>query len=114
MEAVHVPFKGGPEAIDEIIAGRRDFFFAPVGNARPFVKDGMLRGLVVNSAKRSVVLPDVPTTGEAGIAGAEYPFWIGMFVSSEDTTRNCRKITQRSGQGLTTPRVRLKLEALAA
>ena len=58
MQAVHVPFKGGPEAMNEIIAGRLDFFFAPVGNALPFVKDGMLTALVVNSAKRSAVLPD--------------------------------------------------------
>ena len=62
MQAVHVPFKGGPEAMKEIIAGRLDFFFAPVGNALPFVKDGMLTALVVNSAKRSAVLPEVPTT----------------------------------------------------
>lgn len=80
MEAVHIPFKGGPEAINEIIAGRLDFFFAPVGNALPFVRDGLLRALVVNGVKRSAVLPDVPTTAEAGFTDAEYPFWIGMFV----------------------------------
>jgi tripartite-type tricarboxylate transporter receptor subunit TctC len=80
LETVHVPFKGGPEAMSEIIAGRLDFFFAPVANALPLVKYGALTALVVNSAKRSAALPDVPTTAESGFTNAEYPFWIGAFL----------------------------------
>jgi tripartite-type tricarboxylate transporter receptor subunit TctC len=78
LETVHVPFKGGPEAMK--IAGRLDFFFAPVANALPLVKYGALTALVVNSAKRSAALPDVPTTAESGFTNAEYPFWIGAFL----------------------------------
>jgi tripartite-type tricarboxylate transporter receptor subunit TctC len=51
VQAVHVPFKGGPEAITELMAGRVDFFFAPVGVALPYVKEGKLVALVVNSAE---------------------------------------------------------------
>jgi tripartite-type tricarboxylate transporter receptor subunit TctC len=112
MQAVHVPFKGGPEAINEIIAGRLDFFFAPVGNALPFVKDGMLTALVVNSATRSAVLPEVPTTAEAGFSDAEYPFWIGMFVPAKTPRAIVDKLHDEVAKALGTPSVRSKLEAL--
>ena len=112
MQAVHVPFKGGPEAINEIIAGRLDFFFAPVGNALPFVKDGMLTALVVNSATRSAVLPDVPTTAEAGFSDAEYPFWIGMFLPAKTPRAIVDKLHDAVAKALGTPSVRSKLDAL--
>jgi tripartite-type tricarboxylate transporter receptor subunit TctC len=112
MQAVHVPFKGGPEAINEIIAGRLDFFFAPVGNALPFVKDGMLTALVVNSATRSAVLREVPTTAEAGFSDAEYPFWIGMFVPAKTPRAIVDKLHDEVAKALGTPSVRSKLEAL--
>jgi tripartite-type tricarboxylate transporter receptor subunit TctC len=112
MQAVHIPFKGGPEAINEIIAGRLDFFFAPVGNALPFVKDGLLRALVVNSAKRSAVLPDVPTTAEAGFTDAEYPFWIGMFVPAKTPRAIVDKLHGEAANALAMPSVRSKLDAL--
>ena len=112
MQAVHIPFKGGPEAINEIIAGRLDFFFAPVGNALPFVKDGLLRALVVNSAKRSAVLPDVPTTAEAGFTDAEYPFWIGMFVPVKTPRAIVDKLHSEAANALAMPSVRSKLDAL--
>ncbi len=112
IEAVHVPFRGGPEAMNEIIAGRLDFFFAPVGNALPFVKDGLLRALVVNSAKRSAVLSDVPTTAEAGFADAEYPFWIGMFVPAKTPRVIVDKLHSEATNALAKPVVRSKLEAL--
>jgi tripartite-type tricarboxylate transporter receptor subunit TctC len=112
MQAVHVPFKGGPEAINEIIAGRLDFFFAPVGNALPFVKDGMLTALAVNSATRSAVLPDVSTTAEAGFRDAEYPFWIGMFLPAKTPRAVVDKLHDEVAKALGTPSVRSKLEAL--
>jgi tripartite-type tricarboxylate transporter receptor subunit TctC len=112
MQAVHVPFKGGPEAINEIIAGRLDFFFAPVGNALPFVKDGMLTALVVNSATRSAVLPEIPTTAEAGFSDAEYPLWIGMFLPAKTPRAIVDKLHGEVAKALGTPSVRSKLEAL--
>jgi tripartite-type tricarboxylate transporter receptor subunit TctC len=112
MEAVHIPFKGGPEAINEIIAGRLDFFFAPVGNALPFVRDGLLRALVVNGAKRSAVLPDVPTTAEAGFTDAEYPFWIGMFVPVKTPRTIVDRLHAEAANALAMPGLRSKLDAL--
>jgi tripartite-type tricarboxylate transporter receptor subunit TctC len=83
MDAVHVPFKGGAEAMTEVIAGRIDFFFGPVGLVLPLIRDGKLRALAVNGATRSSALPDIPTTLEVGIANAEYPIWFGLFVPAK-------------------------------
>jgi tripartite-type tricarboxylate transporter receptor subunit TctC len=112
VQAVHVPFKGGPEIISEIIAGRMDFFFAPVGNALPFVKEGKLTALVVNSAKRSAALPEVPTASEAGFINAEYPFWIGMFLPAKTPRTVVDKLHGEAVKALATPKVRDKLAAL--
>ena len=112
VQAVHVPFKGGPEAMKEIIAGRLDFFFAPVGNALPHVKDGALAALVVNSAKRSAALPEVPTTVEVGFIDAEYPFWIGMFLPAKTPRSIIDKLHGEVVKTLASPSVRSKLAAL--
>jgi tripartite-type tricarboxylate transporter receptor subunit TctC len=80
VEATHVPFRGGAEAMSEVIAGRIDFFFGPVGIVLPNVRAGKLTALVVNGANRAAALPDVPTTSEAGLADAEYASWFGLFL----------------------------------
>lgn len=83
VQAVHVPFKGGPEAMTEVIAGRIDFFFVALGAALPQIRDGKLAALAVNGAARSATLPDVPTVREAGFDNAEYPTWFGLFVPAK-------------------------------
>jgi tripartite-type tricarboxylate transporter receptor subunit TctC len=112
VQAVHVPFKGGPEIIGEIIAGRIDFFFAPVGNALPYVQDGKLSALVVNSASRSAALPEVPTTSETGFVNAENPFWVGMFLPSKTPRSIVEKLHSETLKALATPKVREKLITL--
>ena len=72
FDAVHVPFKGTPEAMTETATGRVDFFFAPLSSALPLIKDGRLQALAVGTPQRSPVLPNVPTTVEAGFAKSEY------------------------------------------
>jgi tripartite-type tricarboxylate transporter receptor subunit TctC len=78
--AVHVPFKGGSEIVADLLAGRIDFFFGPVGIVKPHVESGKLTALAVNTSTRSPLLPEVPTLAEAGVSDAEYPFWIAMFA----------------------------------
>ena len=112
VQAVHVPFKGGPEIIGEIIAGRIDFFFAPVGNALPYVQDGKLSALVVNSASRSAALPEVPTTSETGFVNAESPFWVGMFLPSKTPRSIVEKLHSETLKALAEPKVRDKLITL--
>jgi len=112
VDAVHVPFKGGAEAMTEVIAGRIDFFFGPVGLVLPQVQEGKLRALVVNGAKRSSALPEVPTTQEAGIANAEYPIWFGLFLPTKTPPEIVDKLHRETLQALQSPKVREKLAAL--
>jgi tripartite-type tricarboxylate transporter receptor subunit TctC len=80
FEAQHVPYKGTPEAMTETAAGRIDFFFAPLSSALPLIKDGRLKALAVGTAQRSPLLPDVPTTVEAGYPHSEYVFWVALLA----------------------------------
>jgi tripartite-type tricarboxylate transporter receptor subunit TctC len=80
FEAVHVPQRGAPEALTEVIAGRLDFYFAPLLNAITFLRDGQLQALAVSGSQRASALPDVPTTVQAGYPNSEYNFWAGVFL----------------------------------
>jgi tripartite-type tricarboxylate transporter receptor subunit TctC len=112
LQAVHVPFKGGPEAMTEVITGRIDFYFVAIGAALPLIKDGKLSALAVNSAKRSVALPDVPTTREAGFNNAEYPTWFGLFLPAKTPREIVDKLHRETFKALQEPKVRDKLAAL--
>jgi tripartite-type tricarboxylate transporter receptor subunit TctC len=112
VEAVHVPFKGGAEAMTEVIAGRSDFFFGPVALVLPQVQEGKLTALAVNSAKRSTALANVPTTLEAGFANAEYPLWLGMFLPAKTPREIVDRLNRETLKALQEPKVRDKLAAL--
>jgi len=80
FQAQHIPFKSQPEALTEVVAGRVDFYFCPVFPALPLIRDGKLLPLAVSGEKRVSVLPDVPTTQEAGFPNSDFNFWVGLFV----------------------------------
>lgn len=112
MDVVHVPFKGGAEATLEVIAGRVDFFFGPVALVLPHIREGKLRGLAVNGAKRSATLPDVPTLQEAGYSDAEYPIWFGLFAPARTPAAVVEKLNRETLNVLQSPALRDKLSGL--
>lgn len=112
VEAVHVPFKGGAEAMTEVIAGRIDFFFGPVPLVLPQIQDGKLTALAVNGSKRAAALPEVPTTAEARFVDAEYPIWLGMFLPARTPRDIVDKLNRETIKALQEPKVRDKLAAL--
>jgi len=83
IDAVHVPLKGAPEMMTEMLGGRLQFGFLPLIAATPMLKDGKLLALAVSGGKRAPGFPDVPTIGEAGVPGAEFNFWIGMLAPAK-------------------------------
>jgi tripartite-type tricarboxylate transporter receptor subunit TctC len=80
INVVHVPYKGGPEALTDLQGGRIHYVFSPMGLAVPLVKDRKLVPLGVSTATRSPALPDVPTIAEAGLPGFEFDTWYGLFA----------------------------------
>lgn len=112
IQAVHVPFKGGAEAMSEVIAGRVEFFFGPVALVLPHIREGKLRALAVNAVSRSTVLPDVPTLREAGITEAEYPVWFALFVPAKTPSDIVNRLHRETLNALQAPKTREKLAAL--
>jgi tripartite-type tricarboxylate transporter receptor subunit TctC len=82
FEATHVPYRGGPEVIADILGGRIDFYFCPAATALPLIREGQVRALVVSTEKRSDELPDVPSMAEVGLRDGVSNSWIGVFVPS--------------------------------
>lgn len=114
FDAVHLPFKGAPEAMTEVVAGRADFYFAPLVNALPLLKDGKLVALAVSGSSRASALPDVPTTVQAGIPNSEYNFWAGMFAPAKTPAAIRDKLYAEMAKALATPAVRDRLRTLGA
>jgi tripartite-type tricarboxylate transporter receptor subunit TctC len=82
LELIHVPYKGSPESIKEVLAGRVDFAFAPVSVAAPFIQSGKVRALAVATSKRSSFLPQVPTTAET-VPNSSYESWLAVMVPAK-------------------------------
>ena len=114
FDAVHLPFKGAPEAMTEVIAGRSDYYFSPLVNALPLLRDGQLQALAVSGSQRASALPDVPTTVQAGYPNSEYNFWAGVFVPSKTPAAIKEKLYQEIAKALQVPNVRDKLKNLGA
>jgi tripartite-type tricarboxylate transporter receptor subunit TctC len=111
-EAVHIPFKGGAEALTEVIAGRVDYYFCPIATALPHIRDGRLLGLAVSSPMRASTMPELTTTLEAGYPDSDYTFWIGVFVPSHTPPEIIAKLYQELQKALRAPVVKERLAAL--
>jgi tripartite-type tricarboxylate transporter receptor subunit TctC len=114
FDAVHVPFKGAPEALTEVLGGRVDFYFAPLPAALPFLKDGTLRALAVSASNRALALPDVPTIKEAGYPDATYNFWVGLFLPAKTPAPVMDRLYRETQAALQTAIVRDRLDRLGA
>ena len=114
FDALHIPYKGTPEALNDTMTGRVDFFFAPVVSALSIVRDSKLTALAVGSEKRASVLPDVPTTQEAGYPGSAYNFWIGLLAPAGTPPALIARLNAEVAKALASPEVKERLAALGA
>ena len=80
VDVLMVPFKGGGQAQQGIIAGQVPFMFSTTIGILPFVRNGQVRGLAVSSAKRIAAAPDLATVGESGLPGFDVLAWFGLFA----------------------------------
>lgn len=114
IEAVQVPYKGSPEALVEVIAGRIDWSLLPVSTVLAHAKEGRVRALALSGGRRSTQLPDVPTIAEAGLADADFPLWVGVFVSSKVPRAAIQRLYQEIMKALALPDVQARMEKLGA
>jgi tripartite-type tricarboxylate transporter receptor subunit TctC len=114
FKATHVPYRGTPEALTDLVGGRIDWFFAPLISALPLILDGRLVALAMGSPHRCDVLPQVPTTVESGYPGSDYTFWIGLFAPSRTPLDVIERLHADTLRVLLLPEVAGRLEKLGA
>lgn len=111
-DAVHIPFKGGAEALAEVIAGRVDYYFCPIATALPHIREGKLLALAVSSKTRAAQLPDVPTTLEAGFPDSDYTLWVGILGPAGTPKAVTEKLNAEMKKALEAPALRDKLDRI--
>ncbi len=111
FQGTHIPFRGGPEALTEVMTGRVDFTSMGMSAALPLIRDGKLVALAVSSTKRSSALPDVPTTVEAGLPNSDYVYWMGLFVPAKTPPAIIEKLRAETDKALKSKNVVEKFAA---
>ena len=106
VEMVHVPYKGGGLAMNDLLGGQVDIYFATMPAAMPFIKSGKLKPLGVTSEKRSLVLPNVPTIAESGLSGYSATTWYGLYAPKGTPVDIVQKIHDVTVEVIKTPEVR--------
>src|SRR6266849_2260450 len=112
INVTQVPFKGTPEVIQAMLSQSVDCYWAPISAAIPHIKGGRVRPLAVSTAKRNGQLPDVPTTGEAGVKGADAPLWFALWGPAGILAGIVNKISADTRKALKDPAVRDRLVGL--
>jgi tripartite-type tricarboxylate transporter receptor subunit TctC len=111
LEALHIPYKGSPEAIMSVARGEAHFMFPNVPNVMELAKAGTVRMLAVTSAKRLSWLPDVPTVAEAGLPGFEATAWFGFVGPAGMPKEIVDKLNVEARKAMDVPEVRRTLTA---
>jgi len=112
INVTQVPFKGTPEVITALLSDSVHCYWSPISAGMSAIKGGKLRALAVSSAKRNPTLPEIPTTGEAGVRGADSPLWFGIWAPAGTPQDIVQKISGDVRKALVDPGVREKLQAL--
>jgi tripartite-type tricarboxylate transporter receptor subunit TctC len=111
VQFVHVPYKGSTPALVDLLGGQINLYFSNILSAAPLVKSGKLRGLGVTSAKRSAVLPDLPTIEEAGVPKYEEYNWYGVLAPAGVPAPILKKLNEDFVAVLKSPEVSQRLVA---
>jgi tripartite-type tricarboxylate transporter receptor subunit TctC len=112
IEMLHVPYRGNPLAIVDVIAGRVPVFFDFVLTGLPHVREGKVRALAVTGAHRSAVMPEVPTVMEAGVPDFEASTWFGVYAPAGTKPAIVEKLNTEILAVLAIPAIRERLTAL--
>jgi tripartite-type tricarboxylate transporter receptor subunit TctC len=100
---MHVPYKGGAPALNDLVGGHVDIYVSSLPQVLQLARDGQARALAVTSAKRTALLPDVPTLAEAGIAGVDLWSWWGIVGPAGMPANVVNALNAEIGKMLTSP-----------
>jgi tripartite-type tricarboxylate transporter receptor subunit TctC len=106
----HIPYKGSPPAVADLVAGSVDLMFSPASTVLPHVKGGRLRALAVTTAARLPTLPELPTIAESGLAGYETTTWFGFVAPAKTPPAIVTRLNAEIVRVLALPDVRGQFE----
>lgn len=112
VRMIHVPFKGSPEALQDVLGGRSAFYMAPVNVALGLLKDGKLVPLGVSTRSRAAVLPDVPTLAGQGLTDYEVTLWFGMWAPAATPAAVVQKLNAAMNAIVQEPAIREQFSKL--
>ena len=109
FQAAQVPFKSSAESMTEIVAGRIDYCFCPVGNSIELIRSGKLRSLAVSTPNRVQAMADVPTTTELGFKNSDYDPWVGLLAPRGTPRPIMERLAREIGLAMKEPNVASRL-----
>jgi tripartite-type tricarboxylate transporter receptor subunit TctC len=112
IELTHVPYKGGGQAMGDVVGGQIFLVYTAIATAQQFVKSGKLKGLAVSSVRRSNALPDVPTFVESGLDGFVVDSWVGILAPAKTPRAIVDRLRSDIAAVLAEPEVRERYATL--
>ncbi len=110
----HIPYKGGAPALADLLGGQLPIVFDPIPTSINHVKNGKLRALAITSARRSALIPELPTVAESGLPGFDVAAWFGLYAPAATPKEIVVKINADVNRVLQLPEVKEKFAALGA
>lgn len=114
VNIVHVPYKGGGPAMNDLIGGQISLLFSDLSTGLLHAKAGRLRALAVTSATRSRIAPEIPTIAEAGVPGYDVSTWYGLFAPTGTPREILSKLSSEVANVMHLPALKSRLEAVGA
>jgi len=112
IDAVHIPYKGIPESLNDTIAGRVQFFMSPLSGAIPLVKGGKLHAFGISCTRRVAAIPDIPTLAESALLGFSYGTWSGILAPVKTPRAIIGKLHTEITRILALPDIQQKMTSL--
>ena len=109
VKLVHVPYKGGGPAMTDLVGGQVDLVFATTASAGPQMKGGRIKGIAVTTARRSALMPELPTVAEAGVPGFEVNNWYGLVAPAKTPRAIIDRLNAATTKVLNSPEVKATL-----